>query len=133
MELAIASFMTTIGFSFAELLKMLVLVGFNFIFIGVIIWRVRKPLKAFYDKLMVTMDSLPKMEKSISDLNSTMQKNFEQTDNRLRIGDEKFMEQSREINRALRQLTAFAEHIRFLYTKLQLPEPKIGEDEEKTH
>lgn len=97
MELAITSFMSTVGFTFAEILKMLVLVGFNFVFVGVVLWRARKPIKALYDKFMTTLDSVPKMEQSITSLNNTLQEHIIQTDLRMDQGEERFKKMETDI------------------------------------
>ncbi|WP_413581097.1 hypothetical protein [Bdellovibrio sp. HCB288] len=79
MELALAAFMQGIGFTFSEVLKMLVLVGLNFVFMGVLIWRLRGPIIKFYNTIMTAMEAIPEMQKSISDLNQTMQQqNYQQ-------------------------------------------------------
>lgn len=83
MELAIATFMTSVGFTFAEILKMLVLVGFSFLFQGVVIWRIRKPMIALYTSAMEAMNSVPKLETSVADLNKTMQEHMIQTELRI--------------------------------------------------
>lgn len=90
MELAFTAFMKGLGFSFSEILKMIVLVGCNFVFIGIIVWRARTPLAEFYKAIMTAMKSIPEMQKSIADLNKTMQEHIVQTDLRMTTGDERF-------------------------------------------
>ncbi len=96
-EIAFTSFMKGIGFSTAEIFKMLLLVGCNFVFIGIFIWRIREPLFKFYQTVMTAMESIPQMQKSIADLNNTMQEHIVQTDLRMTTGDERFGKIENEI------------------------------------
>ena len=89
-EIAFTSFMKGLGFSTAEIFKMLLLVGCNLIFVGIIVWRIREPLFKFYQAVMTAMESIPQMQKSIADLNNTMQEHIVQTDLRMTTGDERF-------------------------------------------
>ena len=96
-EIAFTSFMKGLGFSTAEILKMLILVWCNFIFIGIVVWRIREPLFKFYQAVMTAMESIPQMQKSIADLNKTMQEHIVQTDLRMTTGDERFGKIENEI------------------------------------
>lgn len=83
-------FLKSAGFSFHEILKMLVIVGMNFAFIGSIIFCIRKPLIEFFKTMYEAMRAIPRMDKSIEDLNKTLQEHIIQTDLRMTEGDEKF-------------------------------------------
>lgn len=96
-EIALTSFMKGVGFSFSEIMKMLALVGFSFVFQGFILWRIREPLIELFQTIMTAMKSIPEMQKSIADLNKTMQEHIVQTDLRMTTGDERFGKIENEI------------------------------------
>ena len=90
MELALVSFMSSLGFTFAEILKMLVLVGFTFVFQGILIWRIRKPIVALYHNIMTAMTTMPELKTSVDKLNGSLQEHIVQTDLRMSEGEERF-------------------------------------------
>lgn len=90
MELMLASFMSSLGFTFLQILEMLVLVGMNFIFMGFLLWRVKNPIVALYGSVMTAMNAIPRLETSVKDLNKTLQEHIVQTDLRMEMGEERF-------------------------------------------
>lgn len=98
MELALATFMTSIGFTFAEVLKMLTLVALNFVFMGALTWRARKPIKELYILVTDAMRSVPAMQVSISELNKTMQEHIIQTDLRIDSVEENLSDLKKSIS-----------------------------------
>lgn len=88
--LGITTFMATAGFTIGEILKMLVLVGINFVFIGALMWKFKRPIIEFFTTVMSAMRSMPEMQKSIDTLNKTMQEHIMQTSLKLDTGDERF-------------------------------------------
>ena len=88
MEIAFTTFMTTLGFTFAEIIKMLLLVMFSFVFQGFIFRRLRKPIFNLYQAMMNAMQSVPKLETSVAELNKTMQEHMIQTDLRIDMVEE---------------------------------------------
>ena len=123
MELALASFMTTIGFSTAEIFKMLLLVGFSFLFQGFVFWRIGKyviknwgpQIKEFYTKFMTTMDSLPKLQGSVADLNDTMVDQNKKFQEHIEQAAAKDQAMARDI----KDLQEKVEQVRYLTTTLQ--------------
>lgn len=97
MEAALIAFMTQIGFTAAEIFKMILLVVFCFVLQAMLYWKLRKPAKALYDKFMTTLDSVPKMEQSITSLNNTLQEHIIQTDLRMDQGEERFKKMETDI------------------------------------
>lgn len=83
-------FLKSIGFNFQEILKMIVLVGMNFVFICFILFWIRKPLIKFFTTMYEAMRAIPRMDKSIEELNKTLQEHIIQTDLRMTEGDERF-------------------------------------------
>ena len=98
-EVLLTSFMANVGFSAAEIFKMLLLVFMNFAFIGLLVFRGRKPLITLFSKLTAALDSVPKMEASIDRLNSTLQEHIVQTDLRITEGDERYLKVEAEIKK----------------------------------
>lgn len=90
MELALTTFMSAIGFTFTEILKMLVLVGLNFVFIGIIIWRFKGQVIDFFQTVLTAMKSIP-------ELNKTLQEHIIQTDLRMDQGEERFKRMEQDI------------------------------------
>ncbi len=90
MEITLVSFMSSLGFTFAEILKMFVLIGFTFAFILLLLWRIRKPMIALYGNIMAAMSSIPEMKNSIDKLNGSLQEHIVQTDLRMSEGEERF-------------------------------------------
>lgn len=104
MELAITAFMTSVGFTMAEIMKMLVLVGINFVFLGVLVWRLRKPIIELYTSIMEAMKSIPEMKTSMKEMNATVQEHIVQTGLRMESGDERFLKiESRLLNLETKQ------------------------------
>ena len=97
--ISLPAFMKAVGFTFHQVLEMLVLVGLNFVVIGIIVWRLRKPIVELYKAIMSAMMSIPEMQKSISDLNHTMQEHIVQTDLRMHQGETRFEEINKRLDR----------------------------------
>lgn len=97
-EVLLTSFMTSIGFSAAEIFKMLLIVVMNFVFIAIVTWRVRRPLISFFRKLNTALESVPEMRSSMDRLNSTLQEHIVQTDLRMTEGDERFKRMEHELS-----------------------------------
>lgn len=136
-ELALTSFMQGLGFTMGEIFKMLLLVGFSFIFQGLLIWRARKYIKALYFKMMDTMSS-------VTAVSATLETHVVQSNERQIESNRKHEEQSNEIkvlaeqikkNNELnaRQFTEVAHQVRYLYTKLQISAPVENEESDNKH
>jgi hypothetical protein len=102
---------------------MLVLVGFSFIFQGFILWRVGRwavkafgpRVKALYEKFMTTLDSVPKMEESVSELKETMIMQNQKFQEHLEYSNSKDQAMARDI----KELQVAVEQVRYLTTTLQ--------------
>lgn len=99
MELALVSFMSSLGFTFAEILKMLVLVGFTFVFQGILIWRIRKPIIALYHNIMTATRAMPELKTSVDKFNGSLQEHIVQTDLRMSEGEDRFRKNEFEIEK----------------------------------
>ena len=99
MELALVSFMSSLGFTFAEILKMLVLVGLTFVFQGILIWRIRKPIIALYHNIMRATIAMPELKTSVDKLNGSLQEHMVQTDLRMSEGEDRFRKNEIEIEK----------------------------------
>ena len=97
MEIALATFLRGVGFTFTQILEMIILVGMNFVFILLLVWRFRAPITEFFKTMNAAMDSIPKMQESISSLNKTLQEHIIQTDLRMEMGDERFVKLEQRI------------------------------------
>ena len=97
--LGITTFMATAGFTIGEILKMLMLVGINFLFIGALMWKFKRPIIEFFATVMTAMRSMPEMQKSIDTLNKTMLENNIQIGLKLDTGDERFNNHEQRIKR----------------------------------
>lgn len=129
--LAVIAFMREVGLDMNEIFKTLVLVGFNFIIVGLIVWRIRKPIMKFYTVAIKAMETMPVLDTNVSNLNATLESHVKQTNERLIEGNSKFEMHSKEIKilteqikesqtQNARQFTEMAHQVRYLYTKLQI-------------
>lgn len=135
------AFMRGIGFTFQEVLKMLLLVGFNFVFIGILFFMGRKYIVPFLKSMYEAMQTIPKLQKSFEDHNEAQRKRneisdrrFEEVNARLLANDEKFIEQNEILKKQNETIISvdsrvleLAQHVRYFKTRKQLPDEEIPE------
>lgn len=97
LELALIEFMRGVGFSFVQILEMIIVVIMGYALMALIAWRVRKPIMKMYTAVMTAMAALPRLEKSFTDmaetvskLEKTLKEHMLHTDSRSAVSDERY-------------------------------------------